>query len=660
MTFDVNYDFYTLYTTSPRERDDLLLKGFVSEGVAGFVLASLVPGAPDVAPLIEISLGSAGHFYAPDLQDRRDYLQPPPAVNYVGAYTLKGVVGGVSLAHGPGLVPLYWLTRFGWYGNLIMKLTCTKTTEMFAQGFTDMGAIGLVYGPSSPQPASGWVGLYEITGSYNGDLSYTTDASQAGGADPICYLPKPAPERKPFYRMWKDGEVYNSTQGNLTDHFLTTSVKEVNRAADVNYKYKLLGTAGCVFDQPGPGLVPMFRVIEPNTRVHILTQSTEERDRFIDLYGYVNGPVFYVPATEGPDTVPLFRLRRGNPMRRLPRAPRVKIASSPLLVLDPSLQIGRFSSSPSDNLLESLYKKYSGVHVEQAVPLLDRDLNLLGDLAAAKEHRVVEEYLGNGTLSDNAGFAIQPVSPTEPSDPRNNGDFVITAGRLLLGGVLFENTAAINYLQQAVPADDPLLILAPVAHAVAKDGSIPVDLVYLDAWVSEVEETSVPLPAADPGMRTSVRLKPQWRVRIVRQWTAGGWPESPPRGHIYYPLARISRYRPSAVLSDQIEDLRGRPVSLGQLDACLTLLQQKLVPTVTPPSGLLPSFSKGSSYTFQLNNMGPGEVSVTIGGISVPVGRIGAKYVIHYDEGLSLPVDTTNYIVATTNLASVVVCSFST
>ena len=42
-----------------------------------------------------------------------------------------------------------------------------------------------------------------------------------------------------------------------------------------------------------------------------------------------------------------------------------------------------YSTSPQDVLLANQQKGYVGLHIEQGVPLLDRDLNLLHDLISA-------------------------------------------------------------------------------------------------------------------------------------------------------------------------------------------------------------------------------------------------------------------------------------
>src|SRR5690242_13914393 len=91
-----------------------------------------------------------------------------------------------------------------------------------------------------------------------------------------------------------------------------------------------------------------------------------------------------------------------------------------------------FSKSPLDLLLENQQKGYVGIHIEQGVPILDRDLNLLHDLITATVRSVVSRYIGSGIASGMDGFQIQAI----PAD----NDFLIGAntggsGICLVGGL---------------------------------------------------------------------------------------------------------------------------------------------------------------------------------------------------------------------------------
>jgi Repeat of unknown function (DUF5648) len=670
MAFDKNYDYYTLYTTSSDERRRLLdgesgYGRFTSEGITCFVYASQIAGALDAVPLIALKITATNHWYTTIFQSgsvgeiiARDYMTTVLNDNMttvINKNTPEGVAGNVFAAHGPGRVPLYKMTHS--LGppsyRTVSIFTCQKRSADFSAGYYDQGPIGLVYDPSSG-PAADRVALREFARLDNTDFIYTTEPiSTPDGYGPerlVCYLPKPVPERVPLYRMAAGGV----NKPRSTDHFLTTSASECVIASKFpsDYQYRLIDIAGFVYTQPGPGLVPVHRLVGDNHLTpdnnHVYALSTEERDRYVNLYGYkYEGIGFYAPQAQAPDTVPLFRLRMGNPLRSaiqpLKSRPFSKL-TTPLLGLDPKTHTGDFSRSPSDALFESLGKSFSGaalfttgrskcigVHIEKGAPLLDRDLNLLGDLIATTAQRAYEAHFGDGAVSSDGtvaggnGFAIEAVAPYNPGGPENEGDFTIGAGTLLIGGLLLDNPVPLRFKQQVAPTGQlPVYPLQQKAH-LAEDDGVFADIVYLDAWVAEEDDALAPPPGDpdDPGMRTSVRLKPHWVVRVALQWTA-----EPQRGHVYYPLALIVRSRTIAVLPDQIVDLRDRPLNLINLTQRVTLLEQRLTPTVGE------IHRKGNIISFLLGDMGSGPVTVTIGGVLAPVGQIGPSYVVQIPESV--------------------------
>src|SRR5262249_37072997 len=93
-----------------------------------------------------------------------------------------------------------------------------------------------------------------------------------------------------------------------------------------------------------------------------------------------------------------------------------------------------YSVSPLDLLVANQQKGYVGLHIEQGVPLLDRDLNLLHDLIAATVRSVVTRYIGNGIAAGADGFAITALPAGQ-----NSQNFRIAAaganpGSCLVGG----------------------------------------------------------------------------------------------------------------------------------------------------------------------------------------------------------------------------------
>src|ERR1035441_1658807 len=79
-----------------------------------------------------------------------------------------------------------------------------------------------------------------------------------------------------------------------------------------------------------------------------------------------------------------------------------------------------YSTSPQEVLLANQQKGYVGLHIEQGVPLLDRDLNLLHDLISATIRSLIANYVGNGVAAGTDGFAIQPLV-----SPANTQNFLI-------------------------------------------------------------------------------------------------------------------------------------------------------------------------------------------------------------------------------------------
>ena len=109
-----------------------------------------------------------------------------------------------------------------------------------------------------------------------------------------------------------------------------------------------------------------------------------------------------------------------------------------------------FSRLPQDVLAANVSKGYIGLHIEQGVPILDRDLNLLQDLLTAAVRSIVTRYIGNGIPSGGQGFAIQAI-------PAANNFRIVAGvpppGACLVGGIEVTIPADLNYSDQpGVPA----------------------------------------------------------------------------------------------------------------------------------------------------------------------------------------------------------------
>lgn len=322
--------------------------------------------------------------------------------------------------------------------------------------------------------------------------------------------------------------------------------------------YQLDGMIGFVDPalEPAPGLLSLFGLFDPARAAHLYTTSAAERRAAVEDSGYTDlGLVCYVHSEPVAGSVPLFRLRRANPRRRamslLPPMPG-NLSGNWLLLGERSVE-GISSRSPEQALVEAAERDDSGVRFEPGSPLLDRDLNLLGDLATGQVHEWIESYIGNAALVDGAhpsgGFAIGAAGDALASPAANDGDFTIEAGDVLAGGVRVTNSdATLTYRTQPRTASDPSLPPDLTAGEW-------VDIVYLDVWL---EETPGHPNTADLDQLTTTLSRPTWRVELAR-W--GRLPK-PRRGHRYVPLAAIyrTRYtaRPDLVTADHLVDLRPR------------------------------------------------------------------------------------------------------
>ncbi|MEU9671529.1 IPT/TIG domain-containing protein [Streptomyces bobili] len=235
-------------------------------------------------------------------------------------------------------------------------------------------------------------------------------------------------------------------------------------------------------------------------------------------------------------------------------------------------------SVPPDEMLAAATapgRGYIGLHIEQGVPILDRDLNLLHDLIASTVRNVVARYIGDGTHANASGFLVSALPAGQ-----NSQDFQITAdgghfpGTCLVDGILLTLPTAITYGSQL---EDHLT--TPAADRT--------DVVFLDVTVVEEDFTANADLANehDVGMQTSVRLKPVWRVRV-----AEGTSELPAAaaGHARYPLALLLRTKGKATIEPHmIKDKRQSGLTLATMEQRLTVLERAL---------LLPAFT-GAEFT---------------------------------------------------------------
>jgi hypothetical protein len=295
-----------------------------------------------------------------------------------------------------------------------------------------------------------------------------------------------------------------------------------------------------------------------------------------------------------------------------------------------------FSRSPLELLLANQQKGYVGVHIEQGVPVLDRDLNLLQDLVAATVRSVIARYIGNGIPAGVDGFAIQALPA-----PQGSQDFHIAAGdsgpgACLVGGIEVSIPAVITYSSQVgVPALTTPSDTQPDPRT---------DIVYLDIFLTEVDGTvdTDLTNSQDVGIQTSVRLKPDWVVRVGEGVPV---PDAPP-GHEFYPLAQLRRPRNQDLIDTaMITDLRQRRLTVADMEQRLSLLEKVLLlpafaspplPQFVPESGVI-----NQPITLNGTNFNVGSIEVRLG--DVPAKVLGApsatQIVVRVPPGLT-PGDT--------------------
>jgi hypothetical protein len=269
---------------------------------------------------------------------------------------------------------------------------------------------------------------------------------------------------------------------------------------------------------------------------------------------------------------------------------------------------GNFSQAPGDALAAAIARNYISVHVEQGVPVLDRDLNLLGDVIAAKMRNIVQRHIGSG-IADTADFAIQANG--------NPNDFAVVAGTCLVNGVEITLAANTTYMTQVVPLTaSPAPPLPPLTTPAAAR----LDTVYLDSWLDEIDDS--PTPAGDPtlgnstdvGIRTSTRTTVSFCVRVLENAPSPSALPAAPTGHVYYALAQLSRQSGVAVLTPaQITDVRQKSLSMPVLEARIRTLEGLLAPTITSYSPEHVIAGQAFPITIVGNNFLVGTTQVLLG-----------------------------------------------
>jgi hypothetical protein len=289
---------------------------------------------------------------------------------------------------------------------------------------------------------------------------------------------------------------------------------------------------------------------------------------------------------------------------------------------------GNFSLDPAEVLRANLEKGYVRARLEQGVPLLDRDVNLIVDLVAETVRQIISRYIGDGIAERDDGFAIEAVAGVD-------NDFWIRGpttgdGYFLVGGNEVRITDEVRYsMQTDFPEGAPPAFAAPTGTELTRT-----DLVYLDAWMVEVDDSTDPdlLNPEDVGVRTSVRFVSRWVVRVreraevVPRQGDPDWVE----GHTYAPLASIQRTQGAEeITAEDITDLRQTRLTLADIEQRLRVVEEQAV---------VPSFDQDDPFDPNFVNAGE---TVTLHGTHFDIGTVVVAFINTADESLTVMTDVT-------------------
>jgi hypothetical protein len=156
--------------------------------------------------------------------------------------------------------------------------------------------------------------------------------------------------------------------------------------------------------------------------------------------------------------------------------------------------MGNYSSDPNTTLQSALDRGYTRVRFQQGKPILDRELNLVADLAGTE--RLAQQYVGDGVPSGSLGFQITGLNVA-------GNDFNIMAGHCLVGGREAVLAQATTYKGQPNKAK-----VQPLPAGASN--------VYLHVFTTEIAAAQDPAltNSADVGFETAIREKTDWEVLV--------------------------------------------------------------------------------------------------------------------------------------------------
>jgi hypothetical protein len=255
-------------------------------------------------------------------------------------------------------------------------------------------------------------------------------------------------------------------------------------------------------------------------------------------------------------------------------------------------------------------RHFSGVRMQQGRVQLDADWNEQADIV---RHRAEAEALdtvgGCGGPLHHAAFGIVRLAdlPAEeqawvaahyPGWTAGGGDFLLSAGRYYLHGVLVENEHPVPYTRQpdlpraAAPGPAPLA-----------DGTW---LLYLDVWqrhLTALEDERL-REVALGGPDTATRTKAVWQVRALGV-PSGFTCEAPIAAYAKLTAAGTGRMRAQARREQQTDDPCVLPAGAGYRG-----LENQLYRVEMHDGGL--AYDLGSAGTWKVQSASPSDRTVTL------------------------------------------------
>jgi hypothetical protein len=204
------------------------------------------------------------------------------------------------------------------------------------------------------------------------------------------------------------------------------------------------------------------------------------------------------------------------------------------------------------------------------VPIVDADWNEKDDIRKYELQAFLKWFVGNGVPAGNNGFHIHSLPDRLPDTEKEN-DFLIRDGICLVEGWDVINNRTLRYTGQRLYEDDTQANSwgVEVLPALTIPETDRTDTVYLDVWEREVTATDDydHLVNEAIGIETCTRLKREWVVRVAEGQTETELP-TPPEGHVYYPLASLSREANQLVIrAGDITNLRQTGLNMAALEA---------------------------------------------------------------------------------------------